>query len=51
MEIPEKYEDVTSEWLTAALREGGVIGDATVSGFTVDSFAANQSRLGSLARI
>ena len=25
MEIPEKYEDVTAEWLTAALREGGVI--------------------------
>ena len=32
MEIPEKHEDVTAEWLTAALREGGVIGAAEETG-------------------
>ncbi|MCH7740644.1 MAG: phosphotransferase [Chloroflexi bacterium] len=51
MEIPEKYEDVTAAWLTAALREGGVISDATVTGFTVDPLGADRSRTSSLARI
>ena len=25
MDIPERYEDVTAEWLTQALRTGGVL--------------------------
>ena len=25
--IPERYEDVTAEWLTQALRAGGVLGN------------------------
>lgn len=50
LEIPEKYEDVTAEWLTAALREGGVISDATVSGFEIEPLGADRSRASSLAR-
>jgi len=51
LNIPERYEDVTAEWLTEALRSGGVIGDQTVSKFEVHPLGADVSRTRSLARI
>lgn len=49
--IPERYEDVTAEWLTQALRAGGVLGKQTVIGFCVEPISAARSRLSSLASI
>ena len=49
--IPERYEDVTNEWLTQALRAGGVLGKQTVIGFSVEPISATRSRLSSLASI
>ena len=51
LDIPERYEDVTAEWLTQALRAGGVLGDQAVSSFRVETIGADQSRTSSLARI
>ena len=51
MNIPERYEDVTAEWLTEALQSGGVIGDQTVITFHVEPLGAEVSRTSSLARI
>jgi hypothetical protein len=51
LNIPERYEDVTAEWLTEALRSGGVIGDQTVSKFEVHPLGTEVSRTSSLARI
>ncbi len=51
LDIPERYEDVTAEWLTQALRAGGVLGEQTVSGFSIEPISAARSRNGSLARI
>ena len=49
--IPEKYEDVTAEWLTRALRAGGVLADQSVSSFGFEPISAARSRVSSLARI
>ena len=49
--IPERYEDVTAEWLTQALRAGGVLEEQTVIDFSVEPISAASSRLSSLARI
>ena len=51
LDIPERYEDVTAEWLTQALRSGGVLGDQAVSGFRIEPLGADRSRTSSLARI
>ena len=51
MDIPERYEDITAEWLTEALRSGGVIGDQTVSTFQLEPLGADRSLTSSLARI
>ena len=51
LDIPERYEDVTAEWLTQALRTGGVLGDQVVSRFLIEPLGANRSRTSSLARI
>ena len=51
MDIPERYEDVTAEWLTQALRAGGVLDGRAVSGFQVEPLGADRSRTSSLARI
>jgi hypothetical protein len=50
-DIPERHEDVTAEWLTQALRSGGVLVDQSVTGFNVDPISAARSRMSSLARI
>jgi hypothetical protein len=51
LNIPERYEDVTAEWLTQALRAGGIMGDQTVIEFQIDPLGADRSRASSLARI
>ena len=51
LDIPERYEDVTAEWLTQALRAGGVLGEQTVNGFSIEPLSAARSRNSSLARI
>lgn len=51
LDIPERYEDVTAEWLTQALRTGGVLDDQAVTSFRVEPIGADQSRTSSLARI
>ena len=51
MDIPERYEDVTAEWLTQALRTGGVLDDRAVSRFGIEPLGANRSRTSSLTRI
>ena len=51
MDIPERYEDITAEWLTEALRSGGVIGDQTVITFQLEPLGADRSLTSSLARI
>ena len=49
--IPEGPEQVTAEWLTEALRESGVLGDASVSRFEVESPSTGKGLLGRLAKI
>lgn len=51
IEIPERYEDVTAEWLTQALRAGGVLDGQTVNSFHVEPLGAAKSRNSSIARI
>ena len=51
LDIPERYEDVTAEWLTQALRAGGVLGEQTVTSFEVKPLSAVKSRNSSLASI
>ena len=51
LDIPERHEDVTAEWLTQALRSGGVISQQVVSSFEVEPLGAERSQLSSLARI
>ena len=52
LDIPERYEDVTAEWLTQALRVGGALNsNLTVSTFEMNLMGANVSRNSSIARI
>jgi hypothetical protein len=51
MNIPERHEDVTADWLTEALRSGGVIGEQAVTEFEVEPLGAELSRNSSLAKI
>ncbi|MDP6715407.1 MAG: phosphotransferase [SAR202 cluster bacterium] len=51
LKIPERHEDVTADWLTQALRSGGVIGDEAIRKFRMEPLDANVSRTSSLARI
>ena len=50
IDIPERYEDVTADWLTQALRAGGVLGEQTVISFQVEPISADRGRMSSLAR-
>lgn len=51
MEIPERHEDVTPEWLTDALRSSGVLGEHQVTDCRVEPLGANVSRTSSVAKI
>ena len=49
--IPGTMEEITPEWLTAALREGGVLAHAHVIGAKQETIGAGIGILGELARI
>ena len=51
MNIPERHEDVNAEWLTEALRSGGVIDDQEVGNFQIEPLGDEVGRTSSLVRI
>jgi len=51
MTIPAAPEAITAEWLTGALREGGVIGDAKVASIETEIVGAGVGFIGQLARV
>ena len=51
LDIPERYGDVSAEWLTQALRAGGVLSHQAVSRLQIQPLGANRSRTSNLARI
>lgn len=50
MSIPDGIWDVTAEWLTEALRTGGLSGDASVVSFRMERVGEQQGWIGELAR-
>ena len=51
MTVPAAPEAITPEWLTGALREGGVIRDAKVASIETEIVGAGVGFLGQLARV
>lgn len=49
--IPTSFEAMTPEWLTTALRQGGAIGDATVTSVTFEPVGQGVGILCQLARL
>jgi len=49
--LPQSVEALTPTWLTAALREGGVLGDAVVTGVTAETVGAGVGLLCLLNRL
>lgn len=49
--IPAGPSELTAEWLTEALRERGLLGDASVASFTLQDVGAGVGLLGQLARV
>ena len=49
--IPRSPEEITPEWLTSALREGGVIRDARVTSVSTSAIGAGAGFLGQLAKV
>lgn len=49
--IPTGPGDVTASWLTSALRETGVLRDATVTGFDAEVIGEGAGLIGQLARL
>ncbi len=49
-EYPTQPDELTAEWLTKALRSGGAIHDATVTGFTTEPVGVGVGMLGVIAR-
>jgi hypothetical protein len=50
-QIPAQPSDVTPEWLTAALREGGLLSLASVIGMKSQPLGVGEGFVGSLARV
>jgi hypothetical protein len=50
-QIPARPSDVTPEWLTAALREGGILSGASVVRLDAQALGAGEGFVGSLARM
>jgi hypothetical protein len=48
-EVPFSLKDINAEWLTMALREGGVLGDEQVTGFTHTIIGEETGFLGEIA--
>ena len=51
MRIPAGPEDLTTSWLTAALREGGMIERAAIDSFSVAAPSEGQGYFGQVARV
>jgi len=51
MKIPAGPEDLSADWLTSALREGGAINKATVSSFEAGPLAEGGGHYGQIARL
>ena len=51
MRIPAGPEDLTTDWLTAALREGGRIDKAAVASFKAGPLAEGKGFFGQIARL
>jgi hypothetical protein len=51
IKIARSPEELTPEWLTAALRESGVIHDASVTGVRAETIGVGAGFLGQLARL
>ncbi|MDD9934256.1 MAG: phosphotransferase [Myxococcales bacterium] len=51
MELPKEVEDVTADWLTAALREGGALPQGEVKSVTAERIAVGVGLMGRLARL
>jgi thiamine kinase-like enzyme len=49
--MPQSPGEITAEWLTSALREGGVIKDATVTSCDVKTIGEGSGFIGQLAQI
>jgi hypothetical protein len=47
--IPESIDELTAEWLTAALRAGGAPQDTRIASLDVQPFAVGRSRSGEIA--
>ncbi len=50
-EIIEKFEEITADWLTSALRHGGVLKAATVVSVDIDVIGLSEGYLSELARL
>lgn len=50
-DTPRRFEDVTPAWLTARLRESGVLEAGAVTGITVEPIGVGVGFLGQLARL
>lgn len=49
--VPHGPEQLTPEWLTAALRQGGLLQDAALRGFEADEIGAGQAFVGQTLRL
>jgi hypothetical protein len=49
--IPRSPDEITPEWLTRALRDGGVIGEANVTSVSPEPIGAGAGFLGQLAKV
>ena len=49
--IPQSPEELTTDWLTAALRQGGHLNEARVTGFETEVVGQGVGFVGLLARI
>lgn len=49
--VPRSPEEITPQWLTGALRENGVIGDASVTGIEHHRIGAGAGFLGQLSKL
>ena len=51
LSVPRDLHDVTPAWLTEALRAGGALGDASVTGFSCDPIREGKGFMSQVARL
>ena len=49
--VPDSLIDVTSEWLTQALRSSGILGEASVTGYSAETITGGQGFMNQLFRL